>query len=199
LHATVSTPGTAAHHHDRGPHLLRRCYVSALAPNDWALGAARLVLGFAVGGSTQIVPTYIAELAPPERRGSLVTFFNVSIGVGILLAAIVGVAGHELFTWRWMFGVAVVPSAFLLLAMVWMPRSPRWLIEKNHPKRAAQELDKVRETPQEVRAEVADIKDVLEEMNAQPVTGWPAMKEPWVRPALVAGRGTGANLDAYQA
>ena len=75
---------------------------AALSPNVWCLAAARLVLGFAVGGSTQIVPTYIAELAPSDKRGRLVTYFNVSIGVGILLAAIVGVAGQNLFDWRWM-------------------------------------------------------------------------------------------------
>ncbi len=98
---------------------------AAISPNVWCLGLSRLVLGFAVGGSTQIVPTYIAELAPPEKRGRLVTYFNVSIGVGILLAAIVGVAGQNLFTWRWMIGVALVPSLVLLFGMTRMPRSPR--------------------------------------------------------------------------
>src|SRR4051812_26783697 len=41
----------------------------AVAPSALALSAARVVLGFAVGGATQTVPMYVAELAPAERRG----------------------------------------------------------------------------------------------------------------------------------
>lgn len=83
---------------------------AACSPNVVWLVIARLVLGFAVGGSTQIVPTYIAELAEPARRGRLVTYFNVSIGIGILCAALIGVAGNDLFPWRWMIGIAFAPS-----------------------------------------------------------------------------------------
>mgnify|MGYP002651767341 CR=1 FL=1 len=55
------------------------------AANDWwTLSLARVFLGLAVGGSTMAIPTYISELAPPAKRGSYVTFFNVAIGVGIL-------------------------------------------------------------------------------------------------------------------
>lgn len=165
---------------------------AALAPNAWFLGAARFVLGIAVGGSTQIVPVYIAELAPPEQRGSLVTYFNVSIGVGILLAAIVGVAGHELIGWRWMFGVAAIPSLILLVAMIKMPGSPRWLIEKGRPKAAARVLTRVRETEKEVRTEVADVQEMVNRIAEQPVTGWLAMRQPWLRPALIAGLGVAA-------
>lgn len=63
---------------------------SAQSPSMAWLVMARLLLGFAVGGSSQIVPVYIAELATSEKRGRLVTFFNISIGVGILVASIVG-------------------------------------------------------------------------------------------------------------
>ncbi|WP_312798829.1 sugar porter family MFS transporter [Pseudomonas sp.] len=165
---------------------------AAISPNVWCLGLSRLVLGFAVGGSTQIVPTYIAELAPPEKRGRLVTYFNVSIGVGILLAAIVGVAGQNLFTWRWMIGVALVPSLALLFGMTRMPRSPRWLVEQDRPKEARHELSKVRDTTGEVREEIADIQEVVDKKEEHSVTGWRAMRQPWLRPALVAGLGVAA-------
>lgn len=165
---------------------------AALSPNAWCLAAARLVLGFAVGGSTQIVPTYIAELAPSEKRGRLVTYFNVSIGVGILLAAIVGVAGQHLFNWRWMIGVALVPSVLLLLGMTRLPGSPRWLVENDRPRDAAKALSLVRETPKEVKEEIADIQDVVEQREKLPEVGWSALKQRWVRPALVAGLGIAA-------
>lgn len=165
---------------------------AALSPNVWCLAAARLVLGFAVGGSTQIVPTYIAELAPSDKRGRLVTYFNVSIGVGILLAAIVGVAGQNLFDWRWMIGIALVPSLLLLLGMSKLPGSPRWLVENDRRRDAAEALSLVRETRREVKEEIADIQEVVEKRDQLPNVGWAALKERWVRPALVAGLGIAA-------
>lgn len=165
---------------------------AAFSPNAWYLAAARLVLGFAVGGSTQIVPTYIAELPPSDKRGRLVTYFNVSIGVGILLAAIVGVAGQNLFDWRWMIGIAIVPSLLLLLGMSKLPGSPRWLVENDRRRDAAEALALVRDTPREVKEEIADIQEVVEKRDQLSTVGWAAVKERWVRPSLVAGLGIAA-------
>jgi predicted MFS family arabinose efflux permease len=53
---------------------------SSVAPNAWLLSAARIVLGLTVGGATQTVPMYVAELAPPRHRGTLVLTFQVGIG-----------------------------------------------------------------------------------------------------------------------
>ena len=63
---------------------------ASLAPTALLLGLARIVLGVAVGASSQAIPVYIAELAPSKDRGTLVTAFNVAIGVGIMVAALVG-------------------------------------------------------------------------------------------------------------
>ncbi|MFM0229858.1 sugar porter family MFS transporter [Paraburkholderia sediminicola] len=165
---------------------------AALSPSVWWLAISRLVLGFAVGGSTQIVPTYIAELAEPEKRGRLVTYFNVSIGIGILLAAIIGVAGNEMFNWRWMIGVAVVPSLILTFGMTKLPFSPRWLVEQDRIHEARVELSKVRDSRETVRRELADMQDVAAQQARESVRGWRALREPWVRPALVAGLGVAA-------
>lgn len=62
----------------------------ALAPDAWTLSLSRVLLGFAVGGGTQTVPMYVAELAPAPLRGRLVLTFQVGIGVGIVLATIAG-------------------------------------------------------------------------------------------------------------
>src|SRR5215212_5102243 len=59
---------------------------SSLAPGPVLLALARVFLGFAVGGSSQAVPVYIAELAPPKHRGHFVTSFNVAIWLGIVTA-----------------------------------------------------------------------------------------------------------------
>jgi MFS family permease len=70
----------------------------AVAPNPVVLSLGRLVLGFAVGGATQTAPMYVAELAPPKFRGRLVLCFQIAIGVGIVIATIVGAS--ESIDWR---------------------------------------------------------------------------------------------------
>ncbi|PLZ03151.1 MFS transporter [Burkholderia sp. WAC0059] len=165
---------------------------ASLSPDVQWLVLSRLVLGIAVGGSTQIVPAYIAELAEADRRGRTVTYFNVSIGVGILLAAIVGVAGDDLVSWRWMFGVAVVPSLALLFGMTRLPFSPRWLVEQDRVRDAHAALVKVRDSDEAVRREIAEIRDTVERQRRESAQGWRAMRARWLRPALIAGLGVAA-------
>lgn len=73
---------------------------SSLAPNPWLLIGARVVLGLAVGASSQAVPVYVAELAPAAHRGRCVTMFNVAIGLGILSANLVASEFREAWSWR---------------------------------------------------------------------------------------------------
>ena len=71
---------------------------SAFAPSAIELAGGRVVLGIAVGGATQTVPMYIAELAPSNLRGRLVLTFQIGIGVGIVIATIVGAS--QSIHWR---------------------------------------------------------------------------------------------------
>jgi sugar porter (SP) family MFS transporter len=165
---------------------------SGLSPNALWLGVARLVLGFAVGGASQIVPVYIAELAPPARRGRLVTFFNISIGVGIVTAALVGTFMQDIWSWRTMFAVAAIPAIVLLLGMLPLPESPRWLVGQKRLKEAHLALDTVRETEKQVRQEIRDIQRVHDKVERKAVAGWRDIKQPWLRPALLVGLGIAA-------
>jgi MFS family permease len=99
-------------------------FFSALAAEAWTLGIARLVLGLAVGLASQAVPLYVAELAPPARRGGLVVAFQLAITLGILAAYLSGYVLDE--SWRWMFGLGLVPAVVLLIGMSALPESPRW-------------------------------------------------------------------------
>ncbi|HEX3259647.1 MAG TPA: MFS transporter, partial [Pseudonocardia sp.] len=88
----------------------------ALAPNPVLLSLGRVVLGFAVGGATQTAPMYVAELAPPKYRGRLVLAFQIAIGVGIVIATVVGAS--ESIVWRWSIGIAAVPAAIMLALLL---------------------------------------------------------------------------------
>ncbi|WP_244395880.1 sugar porter family MFS transporter [Beijerinckia indica] len=160
----------------------------ALAPKVGSLIAARLFLGFAVGGSTQVVPMYISELAPPERRGQLVTMFNVAIGIGIVIANLVGYGLRDSWTWREMVAVAAVPAAIVFFVMLFMPSSPRWIAERRRLGEAAKILQSIRTSHAEIRDELNQIYDVSN-AAAQEDAGWKGICKPWVRPALIAALG----------
>jgi MFS family permease len=102
-----------------------------LAPNVEIFIAARFIGGLGIGISTVAAPLYISEIAPPERRGRLAAMFQFNIVLGIVVAfasnAVLGriVAGSD--AWRWMLGVAAVPSLIYTIMCVGLPESPRWL------------------------------------------------------------------------
>lgn len=158
---------------------------SAFAPNEWWLIVARIVLGFAVGSSTIFVPLYIAELAPTEIRGTLSSLFQLAITLGIVVAYLVNFALADAEAWRWMLGLGAVPALILLLGMLPLPESPRWLVEKDR-------LDQARPVLRNVRNDRADIEGEIRSMveaREQEEGGWREVIEPWVRPMLIVGIG----------
>ena len=166
-------------------------FTCALASSALWLGIFRFILGLAVGSSTQIVPLYIAELAPPDKRGRLVTFFNISIGVGILLAAIVGFVLQSAWTWRWMIGVAGIPAILLLIGTKILPYSARWLVEQGRIVDAKDALHQVRESDHQVQQELRQIQRAHARLRDLS-TSWKAMIDPIVRPSVIAGLGVAA-------
>ena len=175
----------------------------SLAPTELTLALARVLLGTAVGGATQTVPMFVAELSPPQIRGRIVLTFQVAIGVGILVATIVGAT--QLLDWRWMIGLAA-PAAVLFLLMLRSPESPRWLVKVDRVDEARDSLRRVR-GEDNVEAELRDIIAVEEERRSASARGWKGLlTQPWVRPAVVVGCGvalftqlTGIEMIVYYA
>jgi sugar porter (SP) family MFS transporter len=93
---------------------------------------ARFVGGIAIGIASLVSPLYIAEISPARIRGRLVTINQLMIVAGMLASFCVNylVAGWGTNNWRWMFGSAALPSLFFLVALLLVPESPRWLVEK---------------------------------------------------------------------
>ncbi|BCK75258.1 sugar transporter [Acetobacter aceti NRIC 0242] len=162
-----------------------------LAPNVSTLIAARLWLGAAIGATTQIVPVYVAELAPASRRGGLVSLFQLVFSLGLLLAFLVG---YELSggagAWRAMFMLGAIPAMLLGLGMFFLPESPRWLLHHEHEPRAVSILYKLRGHKDLVRQELDDVLTV--DHKKQTGSTGSDLKQRWVRPALIAALGVAA-------
>jgi MFS transporter, SP family, arabinose:H+ symporter len=107
---------------------------SALANDEYSFIAARVIGGLGIGISTVAAPLYISEIAPPGRRGLLTGMFQFNIVFGILVAFLSNylLAGNSENAWRWMLGVAAIPSLFYTLFCFGLPESPRWLISRRN-------------------------------------------------------------------
>jgi sugar porter (SP) family MFS transporter len=147
------------------------------------------VLGFAVGGATQTVPMYVAELAPAQRRGRLVLTFQVAIGVGIVISTIVGAS--EAVSWRLAIGAAAVPALIMLLIQLRLPESPRWLVKRDDRDAARAVLERIRPDGYDAGPELQSIVDVDEEERSASAgcRGWSGLRRSWVHPAIVVGCG----------
>jgi len=105
---------------------------SALATDVDSFIIARLIGGLGIGMSTVAAPLYIAEISPPKYRGRLTGMFQFNIVFGIMIAYLSNalLSGLGANAWRWMIGVAVVPSLIYTLLCLGLPESPRWLLTR---------------------------------------------------------------------
>ncbi|HET8559951.1 MAG TPA: sugar porter family MFS transporter [Marmoricola sp.] len=159
---------------------------AALAQDVMWLIAARFVLGLSVGTASFVAPEYISEQTPPKIRGGTVTYNQLMVTLGILLAYIAGYLLHPVTNnWRWMLGIAIVPGAALAISMVFVPHSPRWLVKKGRVDEARKVLERTR-TESDVDQELENISDVTEKES-----GWTVrdLFRSRVRPLMLVGIG----------
>ncbi|WP_110954872.1 sugar porter family MFS transporter [Anaerosinus massiliensis] len=168
----------------------------ALSPNVPVMVISRFMLGLAVGGASVNVPTYLAEIAPFQRRGKVVTKNELMIVSGQLLAfscnAFIGITwGENEGIWRYMLALAALPAIVLGIGMLKMPESPRWLISKNRITEGIAVLEKIR-PPKEVKSEVAQIQKSIEKCAAVSQMTVKDLGISWVR--SLVGLGVGMAL-----
>jgi len=157
--------------------------VSALAPTEGVLLGGRFIVGIGIGFSSVVAPLYISEVAPANVRGALVSLYQFAITVGILGAYLVDYALSGAGQWRWMLGLALIPSAILLGGMYFMPESPRYLFKTGLAGRAREELGRIYGDSAASAREEASIVEGLQVKSA----GFEVFKAPEVRLALVIG------------
>ncbi|HHU6750056.1 TPA: sugar porter family MFS transporter [Staphylococcus pseudintermedius] len=156
--------------------------ILALAPTMEILVLGRAIIGLAVGGSTAIVPVYLSELAPTDARGSLSSLNQLMITIGILASYLVNYAFAPIEGWRWMLGLAVVPSLILMIGVIFMPESPRWLLEKRGEK-AARDVMKLTYPASEIDHEIENMKKI----NQIADSTWTVLKSPWLLSTIIIG------------
>jgi sugar porter (SP) family MFS transporter len=116
----------------------------AFAWNLSSLILFRFIGGLGIGGSSVLGPMYIAEIAPAHWRGRLVGFFQVNVVAGILLAYVsnylLGTLQLGTIEWRWQLGISALPASLFLIALFFIPRSPRWLLTQSRDDEALEVL-----------------------------------------------------------
>lgn len=158
----------------------------------------RVLAGIGVGVASNVSPLYISEIAPAKRRGSLVTFYQFAITVGILLAylsnyflqrraeAFTGHGDgllHWLFienVWRGMFLVGGIPAVIFALLLLLVPESPRWLVQFGKTDEAMAVLNKT-----VGEASAVEALNAIQEMTGKRAGGFSELMRRPLRKLLV--------------
>ena len=160
--------------------------VSAFPPNVGLLCAARFVIGLGVGTASFVAPMYISEQSPKHLRGGMTAFNQLMITFGIMIAYLSDYAfsGFGADNWRWMFAIEAIPGAALAIAMVFVPHTPRWLVQNDQPDRAKAVLKRTRPAA-DVDGEIDGIKNVVQLQRKTRL--WQALTSRRLLPFLVIG------------
>jgi SP family galactose:H+ symporter-like MFS transporter len=172
---------------------------TALAPNINTLIVGRIIVGIAIGIASFTSPMYMSEISPKRIRGSLVSINQLAVTIGIVIAYLVDYALSAVQGWRYMFGIAAIPSTVLVIAMWRMPPSPRWLMSRNRGNQARDVLEHIR-GEKDVTSETEEIRKSLAKQKG----GIEDLFHPLLRMALIVGVGlaifqqiTGINTVIY--
>ena len=132
----------------------------------------RILGGLGIGVASMNAPMYIAEIAPSNIRGRMVTYYQLAIVIGFFVVFLatyyignnLTVAENIEFGWRRMFWSELIPSGLFLLLLFFVPKSPRWLALKGKDKEALTVLEQINDT-QLASKEMLQIKNSLNQNN----------------------------------
>lgn len=174
---------------------------SALAPQAVWLIIGRAVTGAAFGMVAFVAPLHIAELAPADSRGKLVSLYTLAIMLGVLGSCLVDYACCPSESWRWMLGLGALPAALIIFGLWYLPESPRWLMTKARHSEARAVLTRLRGT-ESVEEEIIAIHQSLSQQHGTCAE----LFSQTVRPFLIIGiclaiirQSTGVNISVLYA
>jgi len=176
--------------------------LSAIAPDNGVgyLVAARIILGWAVGAASALVPAYLSEMAPAEVRGRLSGLNQVMIVSGMLLSYIADfllLSFPGTWSWRLMLGAAIIPAIILFLGTLGLPESPRFLVSHGLVDMARQVLTTVRSERSRIEEELQEIQRTVQDEQNLTKGHYKAFFQKHYRPLVIAGLGVAA-LQQFQ-
>jgi MFS transporter, SP family, xylose:H+ symportor len=116
-----------------------------------AFNIYRILGGIGVGLASAICPMYIAEIAPANIRGKLVSWNQFAIIFGMLVVYFVNyfitkgepIEWINALGWRYMFASNAVPAAMFGMLLFLVPETPRYLALAGHDEKALKILSKI--------------------------------------------------------
>jgi sugar porter (SP) family MFS transporter len=162
---------------------------------------ARILGGLAVGAAILTAPMYIAEIAPPDRRGLLVATNQLMIVIGISASFLSNdlILSTGAGSWRWMLGVEAIPALVFLALLTTVPESPRWLLARGRGREALEVMRAVRGADA-----VAELESIQLPPPAPSAVSWSALCGRRMRFVMVFAAGlaffqqiTGINAVLY--
>ncbi|XP_067292269.1 solute carrier family 2 member 13b isoform X2 [Pseudorasbora parva] len=167
--------------------------ILSVAKSKEVLLCGRLTVGLGIGIASMTVPVYIAEVSPSHLRGQLVTVNTLFITGGQFVASVVDGAFSYLpyDGWRYMLGLSVVPAALQFVGFLFLPESPRWLLQNGDTQKARLVLCQIRGGVN-VDEEYESIRSSIEEERNSSTGGpvlWRILTSAPTRRALIVGCG----------
>jgi len=157
---------------------------ATFSPSLGLLTVSRLIIGLGIGLSSSTVPTYLSELAPARLRGAMGALNQIFIVLGILIAFLVSFGLGPSANWRAMFAGALVPAIVLLLGLVVLPETPRWLVKNGREDEARSVLISSHGGTANLDEEIATIREVIR-LDTEQKARVRDLFAPWVRPMLI--------------
>ncbi|XP_042897178.1 solute carrier family 2, facilitated glucose transporter member 12 [Parasteatoda tepidariorum] len=137
-----------------------------LSINFIMLIIGRVIVGIAISLSVTAECTYISEISPPSCRGMMVSFNEVGITTGFLIAYLMNYIFISMKNgWKWMFGVAILPAILQGIGVAFMPSSHHYLIAKGQIQKAREVLIHLRKSENVEEEMEAILKSMSEQKS----------------------------------
>ncbi len=122
---------------------------------------SRIIIGIAVGMISFVAPIYLSEIAPEKIRGTLVSLYQLALTAGILLSYLINrIFANFEYNWRLMLASGALPAIILLIGILFLHDTPRWLISKGKIDEAKTIFKKISDG-KNIDTQVAEIQATL--------------------------------------
>ena len=173
----------------------------ALSGSFTELVTYRIVGGVGIGVASIVCPLYISEISVAQHRGLLVSLYQLAVTIGVVGAYIMNnyllvysQSGAELTgmlntvfvseVWRGMLGMGFLPSFIFLVAVLFIPESPRWLITRDKLSSAEAIFSRIYTDPAEIQRQIAATREVCDTKESSEIK---LLFQPGIFTALIIG------------